>query len=81
VGEAGDGISAIEGGVPIIQDGKIIGAIGISGGTPAQDGDPLRGIARQCMGAEFVGEPQVVYVHIRCCAKGSRRIRITPSES
>jgi uncharacterized protein GlcG (DUF336 family) len=33
-----DGISAIEGGVPIIQDGKIIGAIGISGGTAAQDG-------------------------------------------
>ena len=34
-----DGIIAIEGGVPIIQDGKIIGAIGISGGTPAQDGE------------------------------------------
>jgi glc operon protein GlcG len=33
-----DGISAIEGGVPIIQDGKIIGAIGVSGGTAAQDG-------------------------------------------
>jgi glc operon protein GlcG len=33
-----DGISAIEGGVPIIQDGKIIGAIGVSGGTSAQDG-------------------------------------------
>jgi uncharacterized protein GlcG (DUF336 family) len=33
-----DGISAIEGGVPIIQEGKIIGAIGVSGGTSAQDG-------------------------------------------
>ncbi len=33
-----DGISAIEGGVPIIQDGKIIGAIGVSGGSSAQDG-------------------------------------------
>ena len=33
-----DGISAIEGGVPIIQDGKIIGAIGVSGGAAAQDG-------------------------------------------
>lgn len=33
-----DGISAIEGGVPILQDGKIIGAIGVSGGTAAQDG-------------------------------------------
>jgi uncharacterized protein GlcG (DUF336 family) len=34
-----DGISAIEGGVPIIQDGKIIGAIGVSGGSSAQDGE------------------------------------------
>jgi uncharacterized protein GlcG (DUF336 family) len=33
-----DGISAIEGGVPIVQDGKIIGAIGVSGGSSAQDG-------------------------------------------
>jgi glc operon protein GlcG len=33
-----DGISAIEGGVPIIKDGQIIGAIGISGGSSQQDG-------------------------------------------
>jgi uncharacterized protein GlcG (DUF336 family) len=33
-----DGVSAIEGGVPIIEGGKIIGAIGVSGGTAAQDG-------------------------------------------
>ena len=33
-----DGIIALEGGVPIIQDGKIIGAVGVSGGTSAQDG-------------------------------------------
>ena len=33
-----DGVSAIEGGVPIIQDGKIIGAIGVSGGSSVQDG-------------------------------------------
>jgi glc operon protein GlcG len=33
-----DGIIAIEGGVPIIQDGKIIGAIGVSGGAAVQDG-------------------------------------------
>ena len=33
-----DGISAVEGGAPIIQNGKIIGAIGISGGTSQQDG-------------------------------------------
>jgi uncharacterized protein GlcG (DUF336 family) len=34
-----DGIIAIEGGVPILQDGKIIGAIGVSGGSAAQDGE------------------------------------------
>ena len=33
-----DGISAIEGGVPIVEDGKIIGAIGVSGGSSVQDG-------------------------------------------
>ena len=33
-----DGIIAIEGGVPIIQDGKIIGAIGVSGGAAVHDG-------------------------------------------
>ena len=40
-----DGIIAIEGGVPIIQDGKIIGAIGVSGGTSAQDGEVARAAA------------------------------------
>ncbi len=33
-----DGITAIEGGVPIIEGGKIIGAIGASGGSSVQDG-------------------------------------------
>ena len=37
-----DGIIAIEGGVPIIQDGKIIGAIGVSGGSWPQDGEIAR---------------------------------------
>ena len=33
-----DGIAAIEGGVPILQDAKVIGVIGVSGGFSAQDG-------------------------------------------
>jgi uncharacterized protein GlcG (DUF336 family) len=37
-----DGISALEGGELIIQDGKIIGAIGVSGGASAQDGEAAR---------------------------------------
>ena len=28
----------VEGGIPLMQDGRIIGAIGVSGGTSAQDG-------------------------------------------
>jgi uncharacterized protein GlcG (DUF336 family) len=41
-----DGIIAIEGGVPIIQGGKIIGAIGVSGGSAAQDGVVARAGAK-----------------------------------
>ena len=33
-----DDICAVEGGLPIIQRGKIIGAIGVSGGTAQEDG-------------------------------------------
>ena len=32
-----DGIIASRGGIPLIEDGKIIGAIGCSGGTDSQD--------------------------------------------
>ena len=28
----------VEGGIPLVMDGKIVGAIGVSGGTGAQDG-------------------------------------------
>lgn len=31
------GASPVEGGIPIIHDGKVVGAIGVSGGTLAQD--------------------------------------------
>src|SRR6476620_3100137 len=33
-----DGAVPVEGGVPLIADGKIVGAIGVSGGTSEQDG-------------------------------------------
>ena len=33
-----DGVVPIEGGLPLIVDGKVVGGIGVSGGTPAQDG-------------------------------------------
>ena len=32
------GATAVEGGLPITVDGKIIGAIGVSGGSSEQDG-------------------------------------------
>jgi glc operon protein GlcG len=31
------GVTAIEGGIPLVMDGKIVGAIGVSGATSAQD--------------------------------------------
>jgi len=34
-----DGAVPVEGGVPIIMDAKIVGAIGVSGGTSQQDGE------------------------------------------
>ena len=32
------GVTPVEGGLPLVMDGKIVGAIGVSGGTSAQDG-------------------------------------------
>jgi len=36
------GAVPVEGGLPIVVDGKIVGAIGLSGGTSAQDGQCAR---------------------------------------
>jgi glc operon protein GlcG len=36
------GAVPVEGGLPIVIDGKIVGAIGLSGGTSAQDGQCAR---------------------------------------
>jgi glc operon protein GlcG len=33
-----DAMTPIEGGLPILVDGKVVGSIGISGGTSEQDG-------------------------------------------
>jgi uncharacterized protein GlcG (DUF336 family) len=33
-----EGAVPVDGGVPILVDGKVVGAIGVSGGTSAQDG-------------------------------------------
>jgi len=32
------GVTPVEGGIPLVMDGKVVGAIGVSGGTSAQDG-------------------------------------------
>ena len=32
------GVAAVEGGIPLVMDGKIVGAIGVSGAASAQDG-------------------------------------------
>jgi|ERR1041385_8406650 uncharacterized protein GlcG (DUF336 family) len=36
------GVVASEGGIPLMRDGKVIGAIGCSGGTSAQDGEACK---------------------------------------
>ena len=36
------GAVPVDGGVPIVVDGTIVGAIGVSGGTSAQDGQCAR---------------------------------------
>jgi glc operon protein GlcG len=45
------GAMPLEGGVPLLQDGKIVGAIGVSGATSAQDGQCARA------GADAVSPP------------------------
>lgn len=37
-----EGATPIEGGIPLVMDGKIVGAIGVSGGMSAQDGQCAR---------------------------------------
>jgi glc operon protein GlcG len=37
-----EGAVPVEGGVPLIRDGKIVGAIGLSGGASSQDGQCAR---------------------------------------
>jgi glc operon protein GlcG len=41
------GAISVEGGIPLIMDGKIVGAIGVSGGTNTQDGEVARAGAVQ----------------------------------
>jgi uncharacterized protein GlcG (DUF336 family) len=40
----------VEGGVPIVIDGKIVGAVGVSGGTSPQDGQCARAGVEQAAG-------------------------------
>ena len=40
-----EGATPVEGGIPLLLDGKIVGAIGVSGGTSAQDGQCARAAA------------------------------------
>lgn len=37
-----NGAVPVEGGVPIVSEGRIVGAVGVSGGTSAQDGQCAR---------------------------------------
>ena len=48
-----ESIIALEGGVPLVLDGTVIGAIGVSGGTSVQDGQVATAAANALAG--FVG--------------------------
>jgi len=39
------GATPVEGGIPLVSDGKIVGAIGVSGATSAQDGQCAKAAA------------------------------------
>ena len=43
-----EGAVPVEGGLPIVVDGKIIGAIGVSGGTSEQDGQIVKAELTRC---------------------------------
>jgi glc operon protein GlcG len=47
-----DGLSALEGGVPLLYKGKIVGAIGVSGMLSAQDGQVAAAGAKSLLDAE-----------------------------
>ena len=44
-----EGAVPVEGGVPLLMDGKIVGAIGLSGGASSQDGQCARAGAEELM--------------------------------
>jgi glc operon protein GlcG len=44
-----EGAVPVEGGVPLLMDGKIVGAIGLSGGASSQDGQCARAGAEKLM--------------------------------
>lgn len=46
-----DGMVPVEGGVPIVVDGRTIGAVGVSGATAAQDGQAARAGAAAAAGS------------------------------
>src|SRR5262249_46283549 len=43
------GASPLEGGIPLMQDGKIVGAIGVFGATSVQDGQVAKADADACL--------------------------------
>jgi glc operon protein GlcG len=43
----------VEGGIPLVMDGKVVGAIGLSGGTSAQDGQCAQAGVNGIQNSEF----------------------------
>ena len=63
-----DGVIASRGGIPLVQAGKLIGAIGCSGGTGSQDEVACRSVLRP---SSSPGDPPPVAAAPHCISNPS----------
>ena len=56
------GATPLQGGVPLISDGKVVGAIGVSGNTPQEDEDIAKAGAASFEASDKTASPPVTYL-------------------
>lgn len=55
------GATPLQGGIPLVVDGRVVGAIGVSGNTPQEDEDIAKAGAAALSGAVAAAQPPVSY--------------------
>lgn len=55
------GATPLQGGIPLVMDGRVVGAIGVSGNTPKEDEDIAKAGAAALSGAVSMASPPVSY--------------------